>query len=88
MKLPLCNDDVGRWVVYTDATGEQEKGRIKSFNSRYIFVVYKCDNQWDRFLDFTGCATDPEDLVFVDLKEKLKNGKMMFETTNIATIIL
>ena len=61
----LYENDIGAWVLYTDRMGTKEPGRIKSFNSKYIFVVYKCDNQWDRFLDFTGCATDPEDLVFI-----------------------
>ena len=65
----LNNNDVGRWVVYTPDYGDSEKGRIKSWNEKYIFVVYKCDNQWDRFQDFTGCATDPDDLEFINESE-------------------
>jgi len=42
-----------------------EKGRIKSWNKINIFVVYKCDGNWDKFEDYTSCATDPEDLNFV-----------------------
>ena len=60
----LAEKDVGRWVVY-DSGLKQELGRIKSWNDKYVFVVYKCDNQWDRFQDFTGCATKPEDLSFL-----------------------
>lgn len=56
----LKEEDVGRWVIYNGFN--REEGRIKSWNGLYIFVVYKCDNQWDRFQDFTAAATDPEDL--------------------------
>jgi len=60
----LTPGDIGRWVTYTPTVRELEKGRIKSWNDKFIFVVYHCDNQWDRFQDFTGCATDPEDLTW------------------------
>ncbi len=59
----LTKDDIGKWVKYNDDF-KPEKGRIKSWNDKYIFVVYKCDHQWDRFQDYTGCATKPEDLEF------------------------
>jgi hypothetical protein len=49
--------------------GEKERGRIKSWNEKWIFVVYRCDHQWDRFQDFTGAATDPEDLRFTTVEE-------------------
>ena len=60
----LDERDRGRWVKYEDSVGKTERGRIKSWNDKYIFVVYKCNNQWDRFQDFTGCSTNPEDLTF------------------------
>ena len=56
---------VGRWVKYTNGSGKDEYGRIKSWNSRYIFVVFNCDNKWDKFQDYTGCAVNPEDLVLM-----------------------
>ena len=59
----LTTKDIGRLVIYKP-TQENEKGRIKSWNDKFIFVVYKCDNQWHRFQDFTGCSTDPDDLIF------------------------
>jgi len=65
----LTQEDVGRWVVYQPTRGNCEKGRVKSFNDKFVFVVYKCDFQWDRFSDFTGCATDPEDLNFINKGE-------------------
>lgn len=57
--------DIGKWVEYKGGAGEIERGRIKSWNDEFIFVVYKCDNQWNRFQDFTGVATSPEDLTFI-----------------------
>jgi len=65
----LKREHIGRWVLYTAHHGETEKGRLKSWNDTNIFVVYKCDNQWSRFKDYTGCATRPEDLRFTTLEE-------------------
>ena len=62
----LNETDIGKWVEYNDGVGKKEKGRIKSWNDKYIFVVYKCANQWNRFDDFTGCSTNPMDLAFCD----------------------
>lgn len=56
--------DVGRWVEYKDFRGV-EKGRIKFWTDKYVFVVYKCADQWHRFADFTAAATRPEDLNFI-----------------------
>ena len=64
----LRKEDVGKWVLYDD-NFKKEKGRIKSWNEEYIFVVYKCDGQWDRFKDYTGCATNSEDLEFTTKSE-------------------
>ena len=60
----LTSKDVGRWVSYTPDYGNIAHGRIKSWNDKYIFVVYKCNNEWDKFQNFTGEATNPQDLVF------------------------
>ena len=57
----LKNEDVGRWVTYDD-NFKKEVGRIKSWNEKFIFVVYKCADQWDKFKDYTANATSPEDL--------------------------
>ena len=57
----LTEKDIGKWVIYNDIY-KIEKGRIKSWNKKYIFVVYRCDNNWDNFLNYTGAATSPEDL--------------------------
>lgn len=62
--------DVGKWVVYTPLKGASERGRIKSWNDKWIFVVYKCDNNWDKFADYTGCATDPSELNYQEQCDK------------------
>lgn len=78
----LTNDDVGRWVMYIPDFGPWELGRIKSWHkfdgshgvhkdedrTQYIFVVYKCGNHWDKFFAYTAAATDPNNLVFADIK--------------------
>lgn len=64
----LNKSDIGRWVEYHSYPANIEKGRIKSWNEKWIFVVYKCDNNWDRFQDYTAAATKPEDLEFVEDK--------------------
>lgn len=60
----LRQSDIGKWVKYNNGYGGDEVGRIKSWNEHNIFVVYKCNNEWDRFQDFTGQATKEGDLVF------------------------
>jgi hypothetical protein len=60
----LVPEHVGKWVEYRDGTGETERGRIKSWNDRFVFVVYRCDGEWNSFKDFIGAATDPSDLTF------------------------
>ena len=56
----LTNEDIGKWVIYTNHE-KQEEGRIKSWNSKFIFVVYKCNNNWDTFQEYTAAATDPKE---------------------------
>lgn len=61
----LGKGDIGRWVWYKPTVGPMEKGRVKSWNSEFVFIVYKCNGEWDRFKDFTGAATGPEDFEFI-----------------------
>jgi len=60
----LTEHDKGRWVVYTPTLGPVERGRLKTWNHLFVFVVYRCANQWDRYEEYTAAATCPEDLVF------------------------
>ena len=68
MAINICDlkeSDIGQWVQYESYNRNIEQGRIKSWNETFIFVVYKCNNEWDRFQDFTAQATNPNDLAFV-----------------------
>jgi len=60
----LTNDDIGREVVYTTYSSK-EKGILKSWNSKWIFVVYNCADDWENYQDYTAAATDPNDLDFI-----------------------
>ncbi len=61
--------DIGKWVEYIPTDGHKEIGRLKSWNDKYIFVVYHCGNEWMRFRHYTGAATSPEDLFFIERKD-------------------
>ena len=61
----LQESDIGRWVEYRGSGGEVEQGKLKGWNDRFIFVVYKCAGQWTKFKLYTGQATKPEDLHFL-----------------------
>lgn len=65
----LKQKDIGRWILYEGSAGEKEKGKIKSWNDKFIFVVYKCNHEWNRFQDFTGCSAKPENLRFTTIEE-------------------
>ncbi len=60
----LSKSDKGAWVSYKSHGSPDEKGRIKSFNDRWVFVVYNCDDDWDNYNNYTAAATDPRDLTF------------------------
>lgn len=60
----LRDSDIGRWVCYKDNFRLPQKGRIKSWNDKYIFVVYACDGNWSQYEQYTAEATDPLELAF------------------------
>ena len=54
---------IGEKVHYCPKFGEKENGIIKSINDiGTIFVVYKCNNEWSNYKNYTGCATNENDL--------------------------
>jgi hypothetical protein len=62
----LTDADRGRWVEYSARPcSEPERGRIKSWNERFIYVVYRCGGYWDDYQNYTAAPTLPEDLQFV-----------------------
>jgi len=68
----LNDSDVGRWVEYCPRVGDREKGRIKSWNDKFVFVVYNCDDNWGDYQNYTAAATYPNALSF----QKKGNQKM------------
>ncbi len=59
----LSQQDIGKTVFYKSHDG-YEMGILKSWNDKFIFVVYPGNNDakkehWDRY---TAAATKPEDL--------------------------
>lgn len=63
--IKLTNDDIGKWVTYTSSGGDKvEQGKIKSWNDKYIFVVYGWSAEQSNWQEYTGASTRPEDLEF------------------------
>ena len=54
----------GDKVTYTSPHGTKENGIIKNFNDSrtYVWVVYKCNNDWDNYQNYTGQCTNILDL--------------------------
>ena len=63
----LTPEDVGKWVIYKTPY-KTETGKIKSWNDKNIFVVYKCAGDWDNYKEYTAAATNPKDLILSDTK--------------------
>ena len=62
----LKSTDIGRNVWYIPSFGEPELGILKSWNEKYIFVVYpgNNDDKWANWQNYTATATNPEELTF------------------------
>ena len=76
--------DIGRYVEYNDGNKPSEIGRIKSFNGYFVFVVYKCNGDWNNYKNYTGCATKREDLTYKRTKEI--DGVVYVEDSTIKVI--
>ncbi len=62
----LDQKDVGDWVWYRPTVGDWEKGRIKSWGDKLVFVVYECAGKWTEYKNYTAAATEPGDLDFIE----------------------
>jgi len=58
----LSESDVGAWVEYDAPYADVEKGRIKSWTEKHVFVVFHCAGEWDNFADYTAKACEPSRL--------------------------
>ena len=54
----------GDKVYYTAPHGLKENGIVKSLNESKTtaWVVYHCNDEWHRYYDYTGAATNIKDL--------------------------
>lgn len=69
----LTDEDIGQWVEYWPG---KEKGRIKSWNNSFVFVVYHCGDDWENFQNYTAAATHPKALNKIAAPE---SEKLLFE---------
>lgn len=60
----LTEMNKGQKVWYKDSSGKIEEGIIKSWNDKFVFVVYPGTNEDKRnnWWNYTAAATRPEDL--------------------------
>lgn len=61
----MKNPRPGNRVTYITLHGEYEIGIIKSVcdDPDFVFVVYKCNEDWDNYSDYTGVRTHISSLV-------------------------
>jgi hypothetical protein len=62
----LTKADKGRWVKLKNLPGKEKSGRIKTWNDRFIFVVFNCDNDWENYTDYTAEAVHWTNLEFTE----------------------
>jgi hypothetical protein len=61
----LTDRDRGAWVQFI-GFGMRQRGRIKTWNDRFIYVVYCCGGHWKDYEQYTAAPTLPEDLSFAE----------------------
>lgn len=52
----------GDKVHYTRAWGKTDNGIVKRMGEGCAFVVYHCNQEWDRYFDYTAARTELIDL--------------------------
>lgn len=70
----LNDSHIGSFVKYIKDYGEDEVGRIKSFDKQagLIYVVFKCGERWNEFHRYTAASCEPKDLEFI--KENIETS--------------
>ena len=61
----FTKDDIGKWVRYNDGHNTA-RGRIKSINENFVFVIFHSNDKWGNFKEYTGQACNPEQLTFTE----------------------
>lgn len=59
----LVSKDIGRWV---ELTGKAQKGRIKFFTASFIFVVFDCEDNWNKYNEYVAIPVNPDSLTFLN----------------------
>jgi hypothetical protein len=69
----LTSADVGRWVSYCTLPLQRNHGPIKGWTKQFVYVVFRCDGNWEDFADYTAAPTLAEYLDFLSptVSEKL-----------------
>ena len=62
----MFDSDIWRYVYYIDVIKWIEKWRIKRFDNekQIAYVVFKCNNDWGTYKDYTAEACDYNNLEF------------------------
>ena len=60
---------IGQWVKHLQT---RTIGRVKTWNDKWVFVVYNCDNDWKNFRNYTGEATKRKELQVIDKPVEIK----------------
>ena len=66
---------VGSKVHYSK-NGKKENGIVKTIRKNTTFVVYKCNEDWENYTDYTGVNTNLSDLTYGWVDEE---GKLLKE---------
>ncbi len=61
----LQEKDKGRWVSYSPRVGQSEDGRLKGWNDKWVFVVYRMAAKAPNWTEFTAAASNPDDLDWI-----------------------
>lgn len=52
----------GQRVHYAPEFGRKENGIVKEITEHAVFVVYKCDGDWNNYKKYTGANTSSADI--------------------------
>jgi hypothetical protein len=50
----------GDYVHYWPGYGKPENGRVKHITPHAMFIVFKCNDEWQHYKDYTGQNTPVE----------------------------
>lgn len=56
-----------------------QRGRIKSHSEHGVFVVFKCDNDWNNFRDYTAQLTEVSDLLRINREGHITSDELSME---------